>query len=72
MITKLVKLLDVETIEQKEGFRYLRYICENIDGRLLTAWTWVSDNLYKDEAIDLENLLLSIAEETAMAQEEEE
>ena len=72
MTIKLTKLLDVETVEQNEDGRHLRYICENVDGRLLTAWTWVSDTLYEDEAIDLENFLLEVAETTAIAQEEEE
>jgi hypothetical protein len=72
MTIKLVKLLDVETIKQQGGLRQLRYICENVDGRLLTAWTWVSNNFYEDKAINLEHFLLDVAETTAMAQEEEE
>ena len=50
----------------------IRTTCENIDGRTAIGLTWVSERMYTDSQLDIDNILLDITETAMIAREEEE
>ncbi len=55
---ELVSVISKEAVNRQEEILLIKSLCANVDGRHFLVFTVMSDGLFADTAIDIDNIIL--------------